>query len=50
MLDELALRDRGMHFVVESGQLKVVIGSSSEDIRLTGEFSMLADVTYKELH
>lgn len=42
--EDLALWDRDMHFVVEPGKFRVMIGSSSEDIRLTGEFSMLADV------
>jgi beta-glucosidase len=41
--DDLALWDRSMHFVVEPGRFKVMIGSSSEDIRLTGEFEILAD-------
>jgi beta-glucosidase len=38
--DDLALWDRAMHFVVEPGAFRVMIGSSSEDIRLTGEFSI----------
>ena len=48
--DDLALWDRDMRFVVEPGKFKVMIGSSSEDIRLTGEFSILAGLKYKELH
>ncbi len=39
--DDLALWDRNMRFVVEPGRFKVMIGASSEDIRLTGEFSIL---------
>jgi beta-glucosidase len=39
--DDLALWDRQMHFVVEPGAFRVMIGSSSEDIRLTGEFSII---------
>lgn len=35
---DLALLDKTMRFVVEPGVFKVMIGSSSEDIRLTGEF------------
>jgi beta-glucosidase len=35
-----ALWDRQMHFVVEPGRFKVMIGSSCEDIRLTGKFSI----------
>jgi hypothetical protein len=38
-----------MHFVVEPCNFKVMIGSSSDGIRLTGEFSILANVKYKEL-
>jgi beta-glucosidase len=40
--DDLALWDRQMHFVVEPGKFKVMIGSGSEDIRLTGEFELKA--------
>ena len=38
---DLALWDRSMHFVVEPGTFRVMIGSSSEDIRLKGEFEIL---------
>ena len=38
--EDLALWDRQMHFVVEPGKFKVMIGSGSEDIRLTGEFTI----------
>src|SRR5207253_669683 len=38
--DDLALWDRQMHFVVEPGKFKVMIGSGSEDIRLTGQFEI----------
>src|SRR5437660_123685 len=40
--EDLALWDRQMHFVVEPGKFKVMIGSGSEDIRLTGEFGIAA--------
>ena len=40
--DDLALWDRNMHFVVEPGKFKVMIGSGSEDIRLNGEFEIVA--------
>lgn len=40
--DDLALWDRDMHFVVEPGKFKVMIGSGSEDIRLIGEFEIVA--------
>jgi beta-glucosidase len=36
--DDLALWNRELKFVVEPGKFKVMIGSGSEDIRLTGEF------------
>ena len=39
--DDLALWDRNMHFVVEPGKFKVMIGSGSEDIRLNGEFEIV---------
>jgi beta-glucosidase len=35
---DLSLWDKNMHFVVEPGTFSVMIGSASEDIRLTGEF------------
>jgi beta-glucosidase len=38
--DDLALWNRSMHFVVEPGKFRVMIGSGSEDIRLTGEFEI----------
>jgi beta-glucosidase len=37
---DLALWDRNMRFVVEPGTFRVMIGSSSEDIRLKGEFEI----------
>src|SRR5882762_9131885 len=40
--DDLALWDRSMRFVVEPGKFKVMVGSSSEDIRLRGEFEIIA--------
>ncbi|HWS85875.1 MAG TPA: fibronectin type III-like domain-contianing protein [Pyrinomonadaceae bacterium] len=39
--EDLALWDRSMRFVVEPGAFKVLVGSSSEDIRLTGEFQIV---------
>jgi beta-glucosidase len=36
--DDLALWDRNMRFVVEPGTFKVMVGSSSEDIRLNADF------------
>jgi beta-glucosidase len=40
--DDLALWDRSMRFVVEPGKFRVMIGSSSEDIRLHAEFEIVA--------
>jgi beta-glucosidase len=40
--DDLSLWDRSMHFVEEPGEFRLMIGSSSEDIRLTGEFETIA--------
>ena len=37
---DLSLWDRNMKFVVEPGMFRVMVGSSSEDIRLTGEFEI----------
>lgn len=38
--ERLAIWDGQMHFVVEPGTFRVMIGSSSEDIRLTGELTV----------
>jgi beta-glucosidase len=38
--DDLSLFDRNMNFVVEPGIFKVMIGSSSKDIRLEGSFNV----------
>lgn len=40
--NDLALWDRSMRFIVEPGKFKVMIGSSSEDIRLDAEFEIAA--------
>jgi beta-glucosidase len=39
--EDLSLWDRQMHFVVEPGQFKIMIGSGSEDIRLNGQFEIV---------
>jgi beta-glucosidase len=39
---DLSLWDRSMHFVLEPGTFRVMVGSASEDIRLTGEFTIAA--------
>jgi beta-glucosidase len=40
--NDLALWDRSMRFIVEPGKFRVMIGSSSEDIRLQAEFEIAA--------
>jgi beta-glucosidase len=40
---DLALWDRNMRFVVEPGAFQVMVGSSSEDIRLKGEFEIVSE-------
>ena len=42
-IDQLAFYDRHMRFVVEPGTFKVMIGSSSEDIRLSGRFEVTGE-------
>jgi len=39
----LSLWNREMKFVVEPGMFRVMVGSSSEDIRLQGEFEILSN-------
>jgi len=38
--ESLAFYNRAMEFVAEPGSFEVMVGSSSEDIRLTGEFKI----------
>ena len=38
--DDLALYDKNLRRVVEPGQFRVMVGSSSEDIRLTDQFEV----------
>jgi beta-glucosidase len=39
-VDILAFYDENLELVVEAGQIKVMLGSSSEDVRLQGEFEI----------
>jgi len=39
--NELGFYDRQMNFVLEPGKIKVMLGSSSDDIRLQGEFDVV---------
>jgi beta-glucosidase len=40
-----AFYDRTMNYVVEAGTITVMVGASSSDIRLTGEFSVVGETT-----
>jgi beta-glucosidase len=40
--DDLSLWDRSMRFVLEPGKFRVMMGSSSADIRLQAEFEIVA--------
>lgn len=47
-IEVLAFYDENMKFVVERGSFKVLIGSSSEDIRLRGNFYIKDDISVNE--
>jgi beta-glucosidase len=47
MPGDLSLWDRNMRFVVEPGVFRVMVGSSSEDIRLTGDFESVGQIKPK---
>jgi beta-glucosidase len=38
--DQFAFLDKDMHWTVEKGKMNVMVGASSEDIRLTGNFEI----------
>jgi len=42
---QLAFYDRQMQYVVEPGEVEVLVGSSSDDIRLSGRFEITGGVT-----
>ncbi|HIQ05954.1 MAG TPA: beta-glucosidase, partial [Anaerolineae bacterium] len=44
-VSQLGFYDRNMAFVVEPGTIEVMIGSSSEDIHLTGQFEVAGGVS-----
>ncbi len=41
--NQLAFYDRDMRYIVEPGTIEVMVGSSSEDIRLTGSFTITGE-------
>jgi beta-glucosidase len=43
-MNQLGFYNRAMQFVVEPGKMDVLIGSSSADIHLTGEFEIVGEV------
>lgn len=43
-MSQLGFYDRQMDFVVEPGNMDVMVGSSSADIHLTGEFEIIGEV------
>ncbi|MEQ1762303.1 MAG: glycoside hydrolase family 3 N-terminal domain-containing protein [Pyrinomonadaceae bacterium] len=46
--EDLQILDENMKWIVEPGMFKVMVGRSSQDIRLTGEFEILAPRTGKQ--
>jgi beta-glucosidase len=47
-LEQLAFYDRHMELIIEPGTFKVIVGSSSEDVKLNGSFEVIGDA--KVLH
>jgi len=45
-LEQMAFLDRNMELVVEPGSFKVMIGSSSADIRLNGKFNAIGSIKF----
>ena len=42
--EQLAFYDKDMNLIVEPGEFEVMVGSSSEDIRLEDEFEVVGEV------
>lgn len=41
---QMAFYDRKMDYVVEAGDIKVMVGASSDDIRLEGQFTIVGEI------
>ncbi|MBN2146450.1 MAG: fibronectin type III-like domain-contianing protein, partial [Anaerolineales bacterium] len=46
-VNQCAFYDRDLNLVLEPGTIQVMVGSSSEDIRLNGEFEITGDLKVK---
>jgi beta-glucosidase len=44
-VDQLAVHDQELCLGIEAGRIQVMLGSSSEDIRLQGEFEVVGQGT-----
>ena len=44
-VDQLAFYDNNLKLVLEPGRIFVILGSSSDDIRLNGEFEITGEAT-----
>jgi len=42
-VNQLAFYDLDLNLIVEAGKMQVMVGSSSEDIRLCGEFQIVGE-------
>ncbi len=40
-MDQLAFYDLDLNLIIEAGQIEVMVGSSSQDIRLRGSFEIV---------
>jgi beta-glucosidase len=42
-VDQLAFYNEGLQLIIESGKMNIMLGSSSDDIRLRGEFEIVGE-------